>query len=308
MEDRARAEEQFREIMRSLCAHRKSEARPYDAIMAYSGGKDSSYTLKVLKDRFDLKILAVTFDHGFLSPQAVRNIRAVTGALDVDHWMVTPGPGALKRAFVRSLGLHRYPMKALERASSVCNTCMHLVKSLVIKTAIEVGIPAIAYGWSPGQVPLRSAIMKTNLAMLRSMQDAVRSQLSDIMGDDLAPYLLQERHYRSAQEFLKAYDGHFLYAVYPLAFLPYDEDAILDTIAPLGWKAPADTDSNSTNCLLNAFANQAHIEAYGFHPYAFEVAGLVRGGHMTRDAGIEKISKPSDPRIIEEVKRRLGIG
>ena len=75
----------------------------------------------------------------------------------------------------------------------------------------------------------------------------------------------------------------------------------------LGWKKPTDTDSNSSNCLLNSFANQTHINKYGFHPYVFEIAGLVRSGVMTREEGIEKIEAPQDENTIREVKRKLGI-
>ena len=33
-------------------------------------------------------------------------------------------------------------------------------------------------------------------------------------------------------------------------------------------------DANTTNCLLNSFANTNHMERYGFHPYVFELAKL----------------------------------
>ena len=36
----------------------------YEVLMAYSGGKDSTYTLKLLKENYELKVLAITFDHG----------------------------------------------------------------------------------------------------------------------------------------------------------------------------------------------------------------------------------------------------
>jgi len=42
-------------------------------------------------------------------------------------------------------------------------------------------------------------------------------------------------------------------------------------------ETPADTDPNSTNCLMNAFANQTHIKQFGFHPYAFELQACPNG-------------------------------
>jgi tRNA(Ile)-lysidine synthase TilS/MesJ len=44
---------------------------PYDILMAYSGGKDSTYTLNLLKRKYKLDVLAVSFDNGFISRRAV---------------------------------------------------------------------------------------------------------------------------------------------------------------------------------------------------------------------------------------------
>src|SRR5512139_3822665 len=74
----------------------------YDALAAYSGGKDSTYTLMLLKNEFHLKVLAITFDHGFVSPAAFKNIRHVTSVLDMDHMTVKPGTQTLNAVFARS--------------------------------------------------------------------------------------------------------------------------------------------------------------------------------------------------------------
>ena len=50
----------------------------YDCLIAYSGGKDSTYTLKLLRDRYNLRVLALTIDNGFVSEQAFRNMCNVT--------------------------------------------------------------------------------------------------------------------------------------------------------------------------------------------------------------------------------------
>ena len=58
---------------------------------------------------------------------------------------------------------------------------------------------------------------------------------------------------------------------------------------------------------MNAFANQTHIKQFGFHPYAFELAGLVRMGVMSREEGLKRLNEPSNEVVIAEVKRKLGI-
>jgi tRNA(Ile)-lysidine synthase TilS/MesJ len=281
-------------------------ARPYDVLMAYSGGKDSSYTLLALQRDYRLRILALTFDNGFLSPMAVRNAQAVTRALGIDHVAVSPNRKILARAFRRTLDLDVYPLRALERASSICNTCMNLVKAYLLKTAVEMGIPIMAYGWSPGQAPVQSSVIRWNPAMIQQMQAAVVSALSAVGGDDLMPYCPGERHWRMLEDTRGGARGEGLYNVHPLAFLEYDEEKIIREIKGLGWEDPKDTDSNSTNCLLNALGIKIHLERHGFHPYAQEIAGLVREGHMSREAGLRKLSLPLDEGVIRRVEESLG--
>ncbi len=73
----------------------------------------------------------------------------------------------------------------------------------------------------------------------------------------------------------------------------------------IGWEKPDDTDPNSTNCLLNAFANNVHRKAYGFHPYVWEIANMVRQGVMTREEGLEKIEPPENPKMVSLIEKQL---
>lgn len=74
-------------------------------------------------------------------------------------------------------------------------------------------------------------------------------------------------------------------------------------------EAPELNDSNSTNCTLNSFACYNHLEKYGFHPYAFDIAGLVRsGGEMPRGGeGLEKLHQELSEPLIEEAAEKLEV-
>ena len=77
--------EKYRRRLDDLIAEVKGKAPSYDAIMAYSGGKDSSYTLKLLKEKYDLRILALTFDNHFVSSDCLGEhpdrLRSVSGSI-----------------------------------------------------------------------------------------------------------------------------------------------------------------------------------------------------------------------------------
>ncbi|MCJ7498229.1 MAG: 7-cyano-7-deazaguanine synthase [candidate division Zixibacteria bacterium] len=271
----------------------------YDALMAYSGGKDSTYTLYILKEKYGLKVLALTFDNGFLSEQALKNIREVVENLGVDHIFFKPDFKLLKKIFLTGTREDIFSRKTLERASTICTSCMGIVKFTTLKLALEKKIPFITYGWSPGQAPISASIFKNNPSMLKQMQEAIKGPLFKIAGERISPYFLEETDFQQ-----KAF---FPYNISPLAFLEYEEEKIYKKIEELGWNMPVDTDSNSTNCLLNSFANLVHKQRIGFHPYAFELAKLVREGYLQREEALKRLEQEEKKNTVELVKKKLGL-
>ena len=280
---------------------RISSLRNYDVIVAYSGGKDSTFILDLLKSQYNLRILALTFDHGFISPYALENIKRVVETLGIDHITFKPDFLRTREIFCYSIEHEFHPPKALERASSICNSCMGLVKFITFRTAIEKEIPFIVYGWSPGQAPIQSAILKNHPSFIRKAQRLFLQPLEQAFGSDIRAYFLDERHLDNDTGF------PFPYNISPLAFFPYNEKDIYERIRELGWQIPQDTDTNSTNCLLNAFANQVHQAKHGYHPYAMEIAELVREGVLSRAEALRRLSEKPSQKIIKRVKEKLGL-
>ncbi len=270
----------------------------YDVLMAYSGGKDSTYTLDVFVNRYKLRVLAYTFDNAFMSPGAFVNIRNVCANLGVDSMVVRPSPLMLKKIFRTAAKKPLYSPKTLERASTICTSCIGMVKSSMLRTAIEKNIPFVGFGWSPGQAPIQSSVMKTNAALMKISQKAIYEPLHSIAGDEINPLFVTDQQFSQPD--------HFPWNVHPLAFLPYDEKKIIKRNKEIGWVKPDDVDPNSTNCLLNAYANNVHRKVYGFHPYVWEIANMVRQGVLSREEGLEKIEPPEDPDMVTLVQEQLG--
>jgi len=271
----------------------------YDGIMSYSGGKDSTFTMQLLKEKYGLNLLAYTFDNGFLPDQTVRNIRRVTENLSTDHLFFRPDFGLLKKIFGECSKRNIYSDVTLMRASAICTSCMALVKFSLLRLAVEKRVPFLFFGWSPGQIPVASSAVRNNPRMVRAMQKALLDPLSWVAGERVRRFFLEEEHFEQA--------AHFPYSVSPLAFLDYDDEAMAAKIAGLGWKRPAGLDVHSSNCLLNSLANVIHRERYGFHPYVFELAKLVREGYLERNRAMEKLAQEEDPDTVRLVKKRLGL-
>lgn len=295
--------EQRRAVMRdrfqALCDENRGRF-PYDCLLAWSGGKDSTYTLALLVRRYRLRVLAYTFDNGFVSPRALENMRLVAESLNVDHVIIRPRFDMLRTIFGRA-ATHpdTFGAKALTRASGVCNACMGLAKGVGLQLALAHRVPIIAYGWSPGQAPLASALLTRPADMYRPMVSALLEPLQRLSDDDVSPYFPTDEDWERAET--PPVDAA------PLLFCPYDESGIVEAIATLGWRRPSDTDPNSSNCLLNAFGNTVHRAHHGFHPYALELANLVRLGMMARDEALARLAAPDDPAIVAMVCERLGI-
>lgn len=279
---------------------KKRNPKGFDVVLAYSGGKDSTYTLMMLTRTYNLKVLAFTFDNGFISEQAKVNIHKMTDALGAASLMFRPPFGDMKQVFGLAAKETIYSPKTLDRASSICTTCIGFVKAMILKTALSYRIPLVAYGWSPGQAPIASAVMQTNPRLQSISQRTVRDPLLRVAGDWLKPYFLNEEDLATPQE-------SWPVNIHPLAFTEYDEEAILREIQAIGWVKPADTDPNSTNCLLNALANYTHRQRFFFHPYAWEIAGIVRSGSMAREEGLNKVCQEEDMTMVRYAADLLDI-
>jgi hypothetical protein len=263
----------------------KSKKRQYDAVVAFSGGKDSTFLLHLLKEKFDLKLLAVTFDNGFLSDASAANMRNVVTALNVDHTIIKYRPDRLNRIFLASALAPIYPDHLTKFGSGVCISCIRMVMTAALRTAVEKQIPMVMLGNSPGQV-LQSdqeLIFQDNkIPFLLRRQ--LFAKLAETQGPWVYDYLML-----SAEEYKTS---PFPYIISPLSILGYNESDIYRTITKFGWSKPKDVDPNSTNCRLNAFGIVMHQNLYRFHPYDYEMSQLVRLGSLNREVALERVDDP----------------
>ena len=260
----------------------KYGGKRYQVIMAYSGGKDSTYTLKLIKEKYRASILAVTFNNGFLSDACMANIEKVTDHLGIDSIVVKYPAPKLINAFRFIEDGKAFPKASLERASAICNLCIMLIKNLLYYEAIIRDIPIICFGWTPGQVKTEKPLIQLDYRMVSRVFDKTKSAIVNEFGSEFERYFLSDA-------FMKKYEDSMPYLYYPFVSHAYDEEKLLEEIRTIGWESPENTDGNSSNCLLNSYANQSHVVRFGYHPYAFEISNLIREGYMTREEGLKKI-------------------
>jgi hypothetical protein len=75
-------------LKEKIAPFKKNNGKP-DCIVAFSGGRDSSYSLHVIKENLGLSPLAYSYDWGMLTDLARRNQARMCGKLCVEHILVS---------------------------------------------------------------------------------------------------------------------------------------------------------------------------------------------------------------------------
>jgi N-acetyl sugar amidotransferase len=108
----------------------------YDCIVPFSGGKDSTFQLLHLIKEYNLKVLVVRFNHGFMRPTIEENVQKTLKQLGVDIIEFTPNWNIVKRLMKESF----------IRKTDFCWHCHTGIYSYPIRIAINFDIPLIFYG------------------------------------------------------------------------------------------------------------------------------------------------------------------
>ncbi len=280
---------------------RENNKNKYDCIVAYSGGKDSSFLLSFLKNKFKLKILAHTLDHGFTSTQTFMNIKKVTTALKIDSKITKPDTRVMNELFRFALIENiPYPKEILAMMSQVCAVCWGMVFGTTIHLATQLKIPIMCIGFTPGQYPSISLenFLKVESCLFLSKK-VYKDDPMDVIKILTDPIIEKFGEKVSKYYFRSQYVPDDLFV--PKVLLPYhvlvdyNEKVIVKEIAKLGWVKPSDTDSCSTNCLINTLSSYIAVNKKGYHPYIGELSQLVREGKMKREEALkaEEIERES---------------
>jgi tRNA(Ile)-lysidine synthase TilS/MesJ len=277
----------------------KSKKSEYDAIVCYSGGKDSTYTLKLAVEKYKLKVLSFTLDNGFISPVAFKNIEKVVSALGIDHITYRPSYQFMKNLYRISSIENIYNPKTLTRISANCNSCISIVNITALKMALEKDVPFILAGFTLGQIPSNTIYYQNNYEFLEESRKPILDKLKSQLGNDVSKYL-------EITDSLLKKSENYPYNINLLCLEDITENEIIEKILPLGWVKPADVDGCSTNCKINAFNNYVHNYKFGYSPYELELSHLIRKNLLTREEAISKLfDQPQDQ--IDFVKAELRI-
>ncbi|WP_214410524.1 condensation domain-containing protein [Sphaerisporangium fuscum] len=266
------------DMVRRIRARAEASRSDYDCLLLFSGGKDSTYVLHQLVD-LGLRVMTFTFDNGFISKTALRNVEEITGELGIEH--VTMTRADQNKIFLLSLQQHK----------SVCNGCFRSLLDLSTELAHERGIPTIVTGLSRGQIiderlswfyqqgVFDPAEIEPKLAIGRKIYHQTGSDIDTAAVDavEVVDYFRYSDVTKTGiREFLQRRSSF--------------------------WSQPQDTGFCSSNCMINDVGVYVHNQERGYHNYEAPTRWEVRVGHLTVPEADEELRTPVD---IPRVKRML---
>lgn len=226
----------------------------YDCIVLYTGGRDSTYTLQLLKEKFNLNILAVTWDNGFFADEQRENMDKVVRNIVVDHLYVNVEWDVLKAIY----------RNRLFKFGRFCN-CVPLVFLFLAPLIIEKRAPAVVFSTSVAQtINVIRKMYGGNLSGEMYKQKLLErgispiSRLAEEMFDILCVDILTGEYdqkvidqltpFLDALKVMTKVDD--IVSITPSCFFEWDERNIKKQLDKIGWSAMFDRGVyNHSSCL-----------------------------------------------------------
>ncbi len=278
----------------------KKKKRPYDCLIPFSGGRDSSYVAWICKNNYKLEPLLVTFNNLFLSEYGFQNILRTTEVLNCDHIMLSFRPNVLK-TFYRTM---------LLKAGEFCSVCACGINYAVITLQKRYNIPLVVWG--------RGSRVDENspFDIICSHPLYVRRVLSSggIDSKDIGKFLVKRPNEWSLLDNIRAKITGTDYLQINLPdFLPWKIKEIEETIKrEIGWLTP-DDERDHIDCRFAPVKN--YLKNKQASPFIFKqekFSQLIRDGQITRDEALLKFELllkhvNDDPPELKEFMRFLGV-
>lgn len=298
------------ELLRLLDAHRKTTG-DYDCLVPGSGGKDSAYAAHVLKDKYGMHPLTVTWPPILYTEIGWKNFR---------NWIEVGGVDNV--TFKPNGRVHRLLTKlAIERLLHPFQTFILGQKNLAPKMALRFGIPLVFFGENEAEYGNPIA---DNATSLRDKSYYTMRQLSEVyLAGCPVPELL-ERYGLSLND-LSAYlppDSEALarsqievhYLGYYLKWTP--QESYYYAVEHTGFEAnPVRTEGtyskyNSLDDQIDGLHYYTTFIKFGLGRASYDAAQEIRNKHLTREEGVALVRRfdgESPERYFRDVMEYLGM-
>ncbi len=260
----------------------------FQAIVPFSGGKDSSYALYHISQELQLRTLAINFDNGFQSETARENITLFANLPNVHLLTVRPAwsfLATLYRGFLKSVG----------EFCTVCNAVgYYMILFKILETQQPSGCKIPVYGaWSQRYEAMPSVYsfdFHYFLDVLAESGTLDTFNKSPYYNEQVVSMLcsLGDPRSTSIEE-----DFPVMYAMLP-DMIPWNPIKISLVLEKTGWISEGNPGyENHFDCTAYPAAYSLETAKYGFSQRTISLSAMVRDGLINREKAIELETLPA---------------
>lgn len=294
--------------LEKIFAKAKKLNKPYDCLIPLSGGKDSTHVLYLCDRVYGLRCLCVTFDNGFLSDHAKKNIANAIRATRADHIFYTINPNTLNdfyKIFARKCG-------------NFCPVCM---RGIEVSTQFAEGKfkpPLVIYGGGRRVSYVGFVPELFQGGDVRFFNNVIRGETNEKRGFILSKPWIRRQAHKALREILKPFRmetallGFYTYYMNIYDYIDASFDEIRRTLErEMAWSSPSD-DFEHMDCRLHDIPAYIHTVRFPqLTPFTMYNSNLVRLGRMTREQALQidedYLMDRKEPRNIDVFLEKIGM-
>ncbi|NLB35512.1 MAG: hypothetical protein GX817_06845 [Elusimicrobia bacterium] len=257
-------------------------------------------SLYYMKKRYKMNPLAFTFDHGFETEDALRNIKTAVDILGVDF------------LYFKSDYMKEMFTDIVKSGSDavICHPCSIWYIQLAFDIAARYKIPLIIAGWTQGQSSRYPIATKCSPNSDHKEFEKMGQATKNFLKEYIPLHPKYKGFPKTMKEALKrASRKHKARILSPHWFLREDpEDYVKLIQKELKWEFPKQSyPAKSTNCYLNFLSVDNSIKHFGYTHYHVEMSKLIRAGLLPRKEALEALKLNYSEDLLNRVKEQLGI-
>jgi hypothetical protein len=300
------------ELFKLVEPYRKKNGS-YDCIAPFSGGRDSTYTLHIIKKELQLNPIAFTYDWGMVTDLARRNIARVCGKLGVENvvvaadihtkrsnikknilaWLKAPSLGMIP-LFMSGDKYFFYYANQLKKKTGIHLNIWGI--NHLENTDFKTGFSGVKPFYDKKRIYSLSLAGKLNFFKyigknLILNSSYINSSNLDTLGSFVSRYMFPQKDYYSLFDYHEWNES----VIEDLIFNEYDWEGAIDTKST--WRIGDGTAS---------FYNYIYYTVAGFSENDTFRSNQIREGIITRDEALKIIAEENVPRY-ENIKWYLEI-
>ena len=304
-----------REALEAFVEPYRSKDGSPDVIVAFSGGRDSTYGLHFVKRELKMNPVAFTYDWGMVTDLARRNQARICGKLGIEH-ILRSADIQKKRRYIRKnveAWLKKPDIGMVTLFTAGDKQFYHYARQLRKETGIKLVI--FCTGNMIEDTPYKTGLCGIN-------EDDHGMTLTGLsFRNEMALLWYYAKNYlknpayinESVWDTLWAYYCTFVQKddfLYLFHYLPWREEEIVGTIRrEYDWEVATDTKSTwRIGDGSAAFYNYIYSTICGWSEDEVMLSNMIRENHMTRDEAMKKAELYGQPRFpsIREYSQLVG--